>query len=116
MENKNIFEQFNTYAKTLKEGLTLETMEFKSLKEFRGQTLKVDGFFFTNSGKYGKQVVLVANNCKINMPKRAVETFEEIAKNDKLLNAVLEGHMEITDIREIETRQGTSTSYSFKTC
>ena len=109
-----MFEQLNNYAKTLKENVKLDEMEFKPLKDFRGQSLNVDGFFFTN-GKYGKQVVLVANNCKINMPNRAVETFEKIALDEELLKGVLDGKMVLTDIREIETKNGTSTSYSFKT-
>lgn len=113
---EKMFEKLNTYAKTLKDNVKLDEMEFRPLKDFRGQTLNVDGFFFTTGGKYGKQVVVVANNCKINMPKRAVETFEQIAADEVLLNAMLEGHLQLTDIREIETRNGTSTSYTFKDC
>lgn len=110
-----MFEKLNNYAKTLKDDVKLDEMEFKPLKDFRGQSLKVDGFFFTN-GKYGKQVVVVANNCKINMPGRAVETFELIANDSQLLQGVLDGKMMITDIREIATKNGTTTSYTFKDC
>ena len=49
------------------------------------------------------------------MPNRAVETFEKIALDEELLKGVLDGKMVLTDIREIETKNGTSTSYSFKT-
>lgn len=77
--------------------------------------LKVDGFFFTQ-GKYGKQVVIVANNCKINMPARAVEKFEQIMSDSVMLQAVLDGRLALTDIKEVSTKNGTTTTYTFKDC
>lgn len=114
MENKNMFEELNTFAKTIRDGINLETMEFRPLKDFRGLSLRVDGFFFTD-GKYGRQVVVVANGYKINMPKRAVEKFEAIVENKELLDAMLEGHLALVDIQEKPTNNGTTTIYTFKT-
>ena len=111
-----MFESYNVQRQTVREGVDTDSMEFKPISEFVGQTIKVDGFFFTTKGKYGKQVVVVGNGSLINMPKRAVETFEKIADNDAQLKAVLEGHLSLVDIKPIETKNGPSTSYKFKDC
>ena len=68
-----LFEKLNRKS-TVKEGIDLQSMEFKNIREFEGQTIHVDGFFFTR-GTYGEQVVVVGNGYKINMPKKAVEDF-----------------------------------------
>ena len=110
-----MFENLNTYATTIKEGINLESLPFVALKDMTGQTVKVDGFFFTD-GKYGKQVVVVGNNCKINMPARAVEKFEMIQDNEEMLKAVLGGHLALTDIRITNTKNGTTTAFRYTDC
>lgn len=111
-----MFKELNINKKSVKDGIDTQAMEFKPLKEFAGQELKVDGFFFTNSSEYGKQVVVVSKGYKINMPKRAVEQFEEIYRKDKLLNAVLEGHLKITGIAELQAKNGMTTKYELEDC
>lgn len=110
-----MFKELNNFQQTIKDDVDLQKMEFKPLKDFRGQTLKVEGFFFTE-GKYGKQVCVIANGCKINMPSRAVEAFMKIATNSKMLTAVLEGRLILTNIKETETKNGTTTTYTFEDC
>lgn len=111
-----VFDELNTYAKrTIKEDIDLSTMEFKPLKNFVGNEIAVDGFFFTN-GKFGKQIVVVGNGFKINLPSREVEKFERIEQNDEMLNALLNGHLKLTDIVERNTRNGTSTYFKYTTC
>ena len=105
-----MFEKYNNHTKTIKDGIELDKMPFKPLKDFRNMTLNVDGFFFTQ-GKYGKQVVVVANGCKINMPARAVEVFEGIQANKDELDAVLNGKLSLGNIKEVSTKNGTTTSY-----
>lgn len=104
------FNVLNDSIQTVREGIDLKELPFKPLKDFREQTLKVDGFFFTK-GKFGKQVVIVANNAKINMPARAVEKFEVIAQTPEALKCMFDGHLIITDIHEVETRNGVTTSF-----
>ena len=111
-----MFEDYNVQKQTIREGLDTNAMEFKPISDFVGQTIKVDGFFFTTKGKYGKQVVVVGNGSLINMPKRAVEVFEKIANNEAQLQAVLGGHLMLTDITPITTKNGPSTAYKFKDC
>lgn len=110
-----MFEKLNNHKRTVKENIELEKLPFKPLKEFKGLELIVDGFFFTQ-GKYGDQVVVVANNSKINMPARAVESFKTIAEDPEMLNAVLNGHLKLTNIQEISTRNGSTTTFTFKDC
>ena len=104
---------FNNLNKrsTVREGIDTQSMEFKPLKEFCGQRVKCDGFFFTD-GKYGKQVVVVGSGYLINMPARAVEQFEEIAGNAEAVDAVLKGHLVLKDIKMVDTRNGKTTAYT----
>lgn len=110
-----MFAELNTYKKTVREGINTQDMEFKPLKDFCGNTVRVDGFFF-NDSKYGKQVVVVGSGYLINMPTRAVETFETIEADDKLLAGVLAGHMCLKNIKMVDTKNGTTAAYEFGDC
>lgn len=112
-----MFNELNkSNTRTIKEGVDTESMEFKPLSDFIGKTVKVDGFFFT-SGQYGKQVVVVGNGAKINMPKRAVEVFETIAKTEAMLQAVLSGKLELINITTVKAKNGNNTtSYELHDC
>jgi len=99
---------------TVKDGVETDNMMFVPLKSFQGKEIHVDGFFFTE-GKYGEQVVVVGEGYLINMPKRAVEPFKGIAENSEALNDLLAGHLAISDIKPMETRNGSTTIYKFKT-
>ena len=101
-----MFKELNA-KKTIREGIELEHLPFVKLKELSGHSLKVDGFFFTD-GKYGRQVVVVGGGMKVNMPNRAVDLFETIRSDANLLKGVLEGHLALTNIREVETKNGST--------
>ena len=101
----NLFDHYNKSVSTIREGIDLQSMQFVKLAAFEGKTVKVDGFFFTN-GDYGKQVVVVGNGYKINMPARAVEQFESIQANEEELQAVMDGKLMITDIRALKKTTG----------
>lgn len=104
---------FNNLNKrsTVMDGIDTQEMEFKPLKDFCGQRIKCQGFFFTD-GKYGKQVVVVGNGYLINMPARAVEQFEVIAGDADALDAVLKGKLVLEGIKMIDTRNGKTTAYT----
>lgn len=104
------FNKLNTRS-TVREGVDTHEMEFKPLKDFYGQKIKCDGFFFTE-GKHGKQVVVVGNGYLVNMPARAVEQFEEIVANEEAMDEVLAGHLVIKDIKMIDTRKGRTAAYT----
>lgn len=110
-----LFEKFNRGRNgVIKENVKLEEMQFKKLKDFKGETLNVDGYFFTN-GDYGLQVCAIANGCKINLPKRAVDMFIAIDNDEEMKKAVEDGRLIITNIDEIKTKKGMTTSFEFKT-
>lgn len=111
-----MFNELNkTTRSTVKEGVDLQDMQFVKLRDFVGQNLTVDGFFFTN-GDYGKQVVLVAGGYKINLPARYVEVFEEIQSSDEMIDAIFAGHLKIDNIHNIKTKQGFTTVFDFEDC
>ena len=111
MNNTFNFDTLNKKS-TIREDVDIKDMEFKPLKDFCGKTISVDGFFFTN-GQYGKQVVVVGNGYKINMPKRSVEEFQNISVNDDALNALLAGKLQLTNIKMIDTKNGSTVAYKF---
>ena len=109
------FEALNKGAKsTIKEGINTKEMSFVGLKEYVGKEIKPDGFFFTDKGKYGRQVVVIADGVKINIPKRYVETFEGIRDNAEALDDFLNGHVIMTNIRNIDSDNGKTVCFDFR--
>lgn len=111
-----MFKELNNHIQTVRDGIDTEKMEFKKLREFIGQEIKVDGFFFTQGGMYGRQVVVVGNGYKINMPVRAVEQFEKIASDTELVKGVLDGKMKIINIGTKATKSGIAVIYELEDC
>ena len=109
----NIFEKLNKCKRIVRIGINTDNLEYCKFSNFIGQTIRVDGCRIPDKRNQGKQVVVVGNGWLINMPKRATEQFEAILKNEEMLNAVLDGHLALTDIRPIKTNTGDTTSYTF---
>lgn len=103
-----------TSVHTVREGIKSDDMKFAPLKDFVGKTLSVDGFFFTD-GKYGKQVVVIADGFKINIPKRYVEEFEQIRDNKEALDSMMAGDLILTDIEEFDSKNGKTVAFNFGT-
>ena len=80
---------------TVKEGIDTSNMEFKKLREFIGSNVNPVGFFITD-GKFGEQAVVVTEECLINMPSYATETFKNLSSEQ--IDAIKDGKMIITDI------------------
>ena len=112
-----MFNELNKqFSSTIKEGIDLQSMEFKPLKDYIGKTVKVDGFFFTKSD-YGEQVVVVGNGAKINMPKRAVDVFKKIQASGDMVEAVLAGKLEMINITPVKGKNGVETTgYELHDC
>lgn len=109
-----MFESLNKRS-TVCNGINTQDMEFAPLKDFCGQHFVCEGFFFTD-GKFGEQVVVVGAGYLINMPARACEQFHKIEQDKDMLQAVLNKHLLITDIRMIDTRNGKTTAYTLADC
>lgn len=111
-----MFEKFNKgYARTVKEGLDTSDWKYKKLKECVGETIHVQGFFFTK-GRFGNCLVVVGDNILINMPERAVTMFEEIRSTPEMLKAVLDGHLMITNIAPKEAKNGNTVTFDLVDC
>lgn len=98
---------------TVKDGIDTSKMEFKKLREFIGSNVNPVGFFITE-GKFGEQVVVVTEDCLINMPSYAVDTFKNLSAEQ--IDAIKAGKMIITDIavKEIHGRECTVYRYADK--
>ena len=98
---------------TVREGIDTSNMEFKKLREFIGAYVNPVGFFITE-GKFGEQVVVVTEDCLINMPGYAVDTFKNLSAEQ--IDAIKDGKMMITDIavKEIHGRECTVFRYADK--
>ena len=98
---------------TVKDGIDTSNMEFKKLREYIGSSVNPVGFFITE-GKFGEQAVVVTEECLINMPSYATETFKNLSAEQ--IDAIKEGKMLITDIavKEIHGRECTVFRYADK--
>ena len=105
-----MFKGLNKGNSYVREGIDTRSQEYAPLKNFIGQTIRVDGFFFTN-GDYGKQVVVVGEGFNINMPARALEQFEVIAANSDMVQAVLAGKLIINEIKAGKSKSGKDTTF-----
>ena len=98
---------------TVREGINTSNMEFKKLREFIGAYVNPVGFFITE-GKFGEQAVVVTEDCLINMPSYATETFKNLSAEQ--IEAIRDGKMMITDIavKEIHGKECTVFRYADK--
>lgn len=101
-------------TRTIREMIDLDKLEgYKDLKDFVGMEIPVDGFYFTDKGKYGKEVVVIGCGTRINLPKRYVEQFEAIKNDPEDLKAVLDGKCKLVNIRPCESKNGKTTCFDF---
>ena len=110
-----MFNEMNGNKKTVREGIDTRSMDFVPLEDFCGREFVVDGYFFTK-GYYGEQVVVVGAGALINFPKRATKVFKAIDSDPQKLNAVLNGHLKITDIKIGQTSKGRTVFYTLRDC
>ncbi len=114
-----MFEQLNKdVKKTVKDGINTDSMEFVALydkkrglwPEVVGKEIPVEGFFFVD-GKYGKKTVVIGLGKKIELPKRYTDTFLKIRDDAQMLQAVLDGKLKLTDIKEVESDNGKTAAF-----
>lgn len=115
-----MFENLNkSFENTVKEGINTKELDFIALKELVGATVEVDGFFFNDKGRYGRQVVVVGHKkgsdieWLINMPARYVEQFEMINSDPAMIESVLNGGLRLEDIEMIDTKNGMTVACKF---
>lgn len=117
-----MFSDFNSRnTAVLPEELDLSVLEFVKLGDLEGQEFKLGGFFFSH-GKYGEGVSIYAKTqdyqggVKINLPKRYVDTFKNILNTKGAKEAILNGHVLITNIKSYEGKNGRTVGFDFKDC
>ena len=105
-----MFAEMNKQS-TVREGLDTEGFEYHKLSEFVKKTVKPVGVFFTQSTKgYGKQAVIVTEDCFVNMPNWSVPLFESIANDPEKITAFKDGKCLITNIATKDTGKGNPTT------
>ena len=85
---------------------------YKKLKDYVGETINPVGFIIHEKGKFGKSLSVILNSeTAVNMPSWAVKTFENFSEEE--VESFKNGNCLITDIEEIETANGVTTTFSF---
>lgn len=96
----------------------LTTLEFKKLKEFVGEELVLEGFFFSN-GNWGRQVSIYTHTpkypkgVKINMPKRYTDIFEDMASKQPIVEEILNKQAKLTNIEVKKSKNGETVIFDF---
>lgn len=115
-----MFENLNkTFENTVKEGINTKDLDYIALKELCGSVIEVDGYFFNDKGRYGRQVVVVGHKrgsnieWLINMPSRYVEQFESINADPNMIEAVLNGKLTLENIEMVDTKNGMTVACDF---
>lgn len=81
------------------------------LKDLVGQEKRLYGFLITKPTKYGRSVLLCAEDCLIALPDRYLRNFTDAASAEDV--ALLKsGTKKITNIVEVTTNEG-NTTYAF---
>jgi len=108
------FSKLNKANGVRPENFNTDGFDYTHIREYAGRDLPVKGFFFTNSRK-GRQVVIITDDCLVNMPGRAVEEFEALESDPEAVKAVLNGELVLTDIvYPVKTKSGNDTTiYNF---
>ena len=88
----------NEYVKFTHE--TKEDMEYKSLEMLFNENGedKVHTVWgaYINDGKYGKQGLLVTDDCYVNLPKHLNEDVESIRRNEEVIDQINKGQAGFT--------------------
>ena len=103
----------STGRQTVADGINTKELEYFKAKELIGSDnfpIRLKGFF-TQTGKYGESVTVVADNFGINLPKRYVEMFK--AFTDEEVKQLKEGCLAIAGIYEFDGNNGKTVSIDF---
>lgn len=105
----------------LPEGLDLQILEFKPLRDYVGGEIVMRGFFISN-GQFGEQVAVYGTTkrepggVKVNLPKRYTEVFRTILNelDDSSKSKILNGKVLLTNIKTVKSKAGQDTvSFEF---
>ena len=103
----------STGRQTVAEGINTKELEYFKAKELIGSDkfpIRLKGFF-TQTGKYGESVTVVADNFGINLPKRYVDMFKVFIDED--VEQLKAGCLAIAGISEFEGNNGKTVTIDF---
>lgn len=103
----------STGRQTVAEGINTKELEYFKAKELIGSDkfpIRLKGFF-TQTGKYGESVTVVADNFGINLPKRYVDMFKGFS--DEEVEQLKAGCLAIAGISEFEGNNGKTVTIDF---
>lgn len=93
---------------TVAESYKTEGKKIVKLKELIGSEKRLFGFLITKPGQYGRSVLLCAEDCMIALPERYLRNFTDGASAEDVA-ALKSGTKKITNVVEVETKNGTKT-------
>lgn len=97
--NKNQFEKIEWTKKT-------DGFIFKKMSDFYNEgikKIKVYGFFFTKSDKYGLQPVAICEDCLLNLPSHKRDIISEMLKDKEAVTAIDKGEC-VIKLREYKSK------------
>lgn len=103
----------STGRQTVAEGINTKELEYFKAKELIGSDkfpIRLKGFF-TQAGKYGESITVVADNFGINLPKRYVDMFKGFS--DEEVEQLKAGCLAIAGISEFEGNNGKTVTIDF---
>lgn len=98
---------------TVAEGINTKELEYFKAKELIGSDkfpIRLKGYF-TQTGKYGESITVVADGFGINLPKRYVEMFKSF--DDEEVEQLKEGCLAIDSISEFDGNNGKTVTINF---
>jgi len=103
------FSNFNNGAdRVCREGVDSRDFQFTHIKDYIGETIKVNGWFITESTLAGKKVsqpVVIGETSNINFPAWSTDRFKKLAADPEAVKAVLAGELCITNIHVIPAKE-----------
>lgn len=98
---------------TVAEGINTKELEYFKAKELIGSDkfpIRLKGYF-TQTGKYGESITVVADDFGINLPKRYVDMFK--AFTDEEVEQLKAGCLAIASISEFDGNNGKTVTINF---
>lgn len=91
-----------------RKGVDSRDFKFAHIKDFVGEDIRVNGWFFSKGTLAGKEIVqpvVIGEDVNINFPAWSTERFKKLAADPEAVKAVLNGELAITNIHVITAKE-----------
>lgn len=99
---------------TVAEGVNTKDLTFVKASDMIGvynPPIVLKGYMISTKSKYGESITLVTESSGINIPKRYVELFKDMA--DEEVDAFVNGKVGISEIKTLDTDNGSTVKIIF---